>query len=75
MIRSTPKPMSPSIRRGRDSGRLPVTGNQPAFFPTLVVVTRMPSLDHGMEVRHGDDDQEVAGEAWRGAVAGLAVAL
>uniref|UniRef100_UPI0035B474C5 hypothetical protein n=1 Tax=Accumulibacter sp. TaxID=2053492 RepID=UPI0035B474C5 len=47
-----------------------VTGNQPAFFPALFVLTRMPSWHHGMESRHGDDDQEVAGEARRGAVAG-----
>ena len=52
-----------------------VTGNQPAFFPALFVLTRMPSWHHGMESRHGDDDQEVAGEARRGAVAGPAVAL
>jgi hypothetical protein len=49
-----------------------VTGNQPALFPALVVLTRMPSSDDGMESRHGDDEQEVAGEARGGAVAGAA---
>jgi hypothetical protein len=72
-------PVGPALgyRRGRDRrfGLLAVTGNQPAFFPALFVLTRMPSWHHGMESRHGDDDQEVAGEARRGAVAGPAVAL
>lgn len=54
---------------------LEVTGNQPAFFHARVAPTRMPSSDHGMESRHGDDGQRVAGEAQCGAVAGPAVAL
>ena len=74
------RPLIEDIRLlGRILGKrifsLIVTGNQPALFPVLVVLPRMASSDHGMESRHGDDDQEIAGEARRGAVAGPAVAL